>query len=82
MSIKINPITEKGAQIIRDGNSKQAQKLGSQGMDTGKALASDVVEIPFSHLQENLAEIETMRYSGITQREIAELFGVGRGSIQ
>ena len=82
MSIKINPITEKGAQIIREGISKQAQKLGSQGMDTGKALASDVVEISFSHLHENLAEIEAMRNAGVTQTEIAERFGVGRGSIQ
>ena len=82
MSIKINPITEKGAQIVREGISKQAQKLSSQGMDTGKALASDVVEISFSHLYENLAEIETMRNAGVTQTEIAERFGVGRGSIQ
>ena len=82
MSIKINPITEKGTQIIREGISKQAQKLSSQGIDTGKALASDVVEISFSHLQENLAEIEAMRNAGVTQTEIAERFGVGRGSIQ
>lgn len=82
MSIKINPITEKGAQIIREGISKQAQKLSSQGIDTGKALASDVVEISFSHLHENLAEIEAMRNAGVTQTEIAERFGVGRGSIQ
>lgn len=82
MTIKINPITEKGAQIVREVVSKRAQNIGSQGMNAGKVLASDVVEVSSSHLHKNLAEIEAMRNAGVTQAEIAERFGVGRVSVQ
>ena len=82
MSTKINPIIKKGVQLVRQEGSKRAQKLNSQGAKARKELTHDVVEISVSRLHENLDEIEAMRNAGVTQEEIAERFGVGRGSIQ
>lgn len=82
MSTKINPIIKKGAQLVRQEGSKRAQKLNSQGAKARKVLTHDVVEISISRLHENLDEIEAMRNAGVTQVEIAKLFGTKRSVVQ